>query len=152
MPEQKDYSAEVHPHRSRAMRWIYLGSGTVLVGLGILGLILPLLPGTPFLLLAAACYARASQRFYNWLLNNRFVGPSIAQWRRSRRIPRTARRRAILVVVIVFALTVLFVAKTAWLRGLYALLGTLVVAILLRLQVSETDELTAVVSSPAAPQ
>jgi uncharacterized membrane protein YbaN (DUF454 family) len=150
MPVQQDYSSEVHPHRSTAVRWICLAAGTLLVGLGILGLILPLLPGTPFLLLAAACYARASRRFYNWLLNNRFVGPSIAHWRRSRRIPRAARRRAVLVVVLVFALTILFVAKTPWLRALYAFMGLLIVAILLRLQVTADEELG--VSSPVAPR
>ena len=150
MSRQQDFSAEVHPHRSPTLRWLYIGVGTLMTGLGILGVILPLLPGTPFLLLAAACYARASTRFYNWLLNNRWVGPSIAQWRRDRRIPRSARRRALVVVVLAFALTVLFFAKNPWLRGAYALVGMLVVAILLRLQVAEENELA--VSSPAAPQ
>jgi uncharacterized membrane protein YbaN (DUF454 family) len=150
MPLAHDYSAEVHPHRSHALRWVYIGVGTLLVGLGVLGVMLPFLPGTPFLLLAAACYARASSRFYNWLLNNRLVGPSIVQWRRSRRIPRSARRRALFLVVVVFTLTVLFFARTPILRAVYGLVGLLVVGILLRLQVADDDELA--ISSPAAPR
>ena len=55
--------------------------------LGVLGLLLPVLPATPFLLLAAACFVRASVRFYNWLLNHRLFGPSVREWRNHRRLP-----------------------------------------------------------------
>ena len=59
-------------------------AGTLSVGLGILGIFLPVLPTTPFLLLAAACYARSSERFYNWLLNNRWFGNYIKNYREKR--------------------------------------------------------------------
>lgn len=134
--ERHDYSADVRPHPSPLMRWALIVVGTLLVGLGILGIILPLLPGTPFLLLAAACYARASTRFYNWLLNNRFVGPTLAEWRRTRRIPRRARRNAIFVVALAFGLTVAFVATGPIARAAYVAMGLLVIAILLRLPVA----------------
>jgi len=62
-------------------------AGTLLVGVGILGIFVPVLPTTPFLLLAAACYARSSQRFYNWLLNNRWFGSYIRNYREGRGIP-----------------------------------------------------------------
>jgi uncharacterized membrane protein YbaN (DUF454 family) len=55
--------------------------GTFSVGLGVLGILLPVLPTTPFLLLAAACYARSSQRFYDWLLNSRYLGRYIRDYR-----------------------------------------------------------------------
>ena len=62
-------------------------TGTFFVGLGIIGIFLPLLPTTPFLLLAAACYARSSKRFYNWLLNNKWFGNYIKNYRERKGIP-----------------------------------------------------------------
>ena len=56
------------------LRVILIIAGTVSLSLGIVGIVLPVLPTTPFLLLAAFCYARSSQRFYNWLLGNRYLG------------------------------------------------------------------------------
>ena len=58
--------------------------GTLSVGLGILGIFLPLLPATPFLLLAAACYSRSSDKFYNGLLGNRWFGEYIRNYREGR--------------------------------------------------------------------
>lgn len=55
--------------------------GTVCVGLGVLGMFLPLLPTTVFLLMAAYCYSRSSERFHNWLLNNRLFGSYIKNYK-----------------------------------------------------------------------
>ena len=71
----------------RLIRWVWISGGTFFVGLGIIGIFLPLLPTTPFLLLAAACYARGSKRFYNWLLNNRWFGNYIKNYREGKGIP-----------------------------------------------------------------
>ena len=56
------------------MRWLYIALGSLLVGIGVLGVFLPLLPHTIFFLLAAACYARGSERAHTWLMTNRFFG------------------------------------------------------------------------------
>ena len=69
------------------VRVLMVIAGTLFVGLGVLGIFLPLLPTTPFLLLAAACYARGSKRFYDWLLNNRWFGNYIRDYREKKRIP-----------------------------------------------------------------
>ena len=60
--------------------------GTVCVGLGVLGMFLPLLPTTVFLLMAAYCYSRSSERFHNWLLGNRWFGPYISNYKSGRGI------------------------------------------------------------------
>ena len=60
---------------------ILIFTGTLCVGLGVLGMFLPLLPTTVFLLMAAYCYSRSSDRFHNWLLNNRFCGSYIRNYR-----------------------------------------------------------------------
>ena len=59
---------------SKLIRPILIILGTIFLAIGIIGILIPLLPTTPFLLLAAACYARGSNRFYNWLLCNKFFG------------------------------------------------------------------------------
>lgn len=115
--QREDYRGEVHPLRSRTARWVLITVGTALVGLGVLGVILPVLPGTPFLLLAAACYARASDRFYNALLNNRVVGPTIVNWRHSRSMPLQAKVSAIGLVVVAFGITVGWVLEHPWARA-----------------------------------
>ena len=71
----------------RFIRIVLIVAGTVSLGLGIIGIVLPLLPTTPFLLLTAACYARSSERFYNWLLNNKMFGNFIRNYREGRGIP-----------------------------------------------------------------
>ena len=65
--------------------------GTVFVLIGILGVFLPLLPATPFLLLASACYVRGSQRLYGWLMNNKYLGPYIRNFREHRAMPVRAK-------------------------------------------------------------
>ena len=62
---------------SRLMKALLVALGTLSVALGVLGIFLPLLPTTVFLLLAAACYARSSDRFYHWLINHRWLGSYI---------------------------------------------------------------------------
>ena len=68
-------------------RKIFIVAGSLFTGLAIIGIFLPLLPTTPLLLLAAACYARGSDRFYNWLLNNRWFGEYIRNYREGKGIP-----------------------------------------------------------------
>jgi len=67
-------------------RTLLIVAGSVFVVVAIVGIFVPLLPTTPFLLLAAACYARGSQRFYDWLLNNRWFGRYIRDYREGRGI------------------------------------------------------------------
>ncbi|MCX8116906.1 MAG: YbaN family protein [Desulfobacterota bacterium] len=80
--------------RPRRLPWVrpfLVGLGTFFVGLGIVGIFIPVLPTTPFFLLAAACYARSSDRTYHWLLNHRWFGKYIRDYREGRGIPRRAK-------------------------------------------------------------
>ena len=65
---------------SRLKRWFFIIAGTIAVGIGVVGMIVPVLPTTPFLLLAAFFYMRSSQRLYNALLRNRFIGSYVRNY------------------------------------------------------------------------
>ena len=80
---------------SRFARAAFLGLGFIFVGLGFIGAFLPVLPTTPFLILAAACFARSSTRFENWLLNHPRFGPLLKDWRARGAIPRKAKFAAL---------------------------------------------------------
>ncbi len=66
---------------SRLLRRLYVAAGFFSLFIGLLGLLIPIFPTSPFLLLAAALFARGSERFYRWLLNNRYCGKQIRSWR-----------------------------------------------------------------------
>ena len=89
--------------------------GCLSLGTGILGILLPLLPTTPFVLLAAALFARSSPRFHGWLLGHRYFGPLIQDWRRHRAIRPGVRRQANLFIVLSFSVS-LFLVSVTWVR------------------------------------
>ena len=103
--------------------------GTLCVGLGILGMILPLMPTTVFLLLAAACYARSSDRFYRKLVENRWLGPYI------KRRGLAPRQKAIIVTVLWAGLiaSMVWSVEATWLRLLLAAIGVAVTLHVVRL-------------------
>lgn len=68
-------------------RYALMLAGIVALGLGVLGVVLPGLPTTPFVLLAAACFAKASPRWHAWLKNNRWFGPMVRDWEAHRSLP-----------------------------------------------------------------
>lgn len=77
--------------RGRAARIGWLCAGLVLVGIGFVGIFVPLLPTTDFLLLALPCFARSSPRLESWLLNHPRFGPPLRAWRLHRAVPRHAK-------------------------------------------------------------
>jgi len=123
--QTQDYSHETEVHPSRAVRVALVLAGTGFVGLGILGAFLPVLPTTPFMLLAAACYARASTRFYNGLLNNRAFGPTIREWRRYRSIPYRTKWTAIGLMAVTLTASIVFAVEDPWLQAALAVFGVL---------------------------
>jgi len=125
------------PRRTTVARWALTTAGILLVALGTIGAFLPVLPTTPFVLLAAACFARSSPAFHQRLLDNRIFGPYIAEWQASHTIPLTAKRRAYGLVLVSFGLSVVLV-NVLWIRVLLAVTGTALFVFLARLPTSDT--------------
>lgn len=88
------------------VRPLWLMLGLVATGCGIAGIVLPLVPTTPFLLLAAYAFARSSPRLHTWLVEHPRLGPPITDWRQHGAISRRAKRAAILVMLATFGLSV----------------------------------------------
>lgn len=103
-------------------RTVYLVAGFMLVGLAVLGIFLPLLPTTPLLLLAAACFSRSSERWHQWLLNHRTFGPIIRSWHERRCIPRRAKMISVGMVVLFGGWAVGFAIEPPLLRIIAAAL------------------------------
>jgi uncharacterized membrane protein YbaN (DUF454 family) len=89
-------------------RRLLIVAGTISTGLGIIGIFVPILPTTPFLLLAAACYMRSSARFYRWLLNNRILGAYVKNYIEGRGMPLKIKILTILLLWVTIGLTVTF--------------------------------------------
>jgi uncharacterized protein len=99
-------------------RVLLIIAGTVCVALGAAGVVLPLLPTTPFLLLAAACYARSSPRFYRWLLENRWFGGYIRNYREKRGVPVRVKAGTLLLLWAAILSSAFFVVEAALVRVL----------------------------------
>lgn len=117
----------------RALRAVYLVAGFLCVGLAALGLVLPVLPATPFLLLAAACFARSSDRFYRWLVNHDTFGPLVREWREHRSIPYRTKLFAIALMTLSLGVSIVFFVRPAWLQAALAIFGLLLAVWLYRI-------------------
>ena len=94
------------------MQFLWAGLGLLCVALAMIGVILPLLPTVPFLLLAAFFFARSSSRMHNWLITHKLFGPMIQDWQRSGAIRPAAKKAATLSVAAVFGLSILLSLPT----------------------------------------
>jgi uncharacterized membrane protein YbaN (DUF454 family) len=119
----KPQQAQVHKHHRREVRLVFLLLGLGFVAIGVAGIFLPVLPTTPFMLLAAACFARSSERFYQWLLNHRVFGRTVREWQLHRSIPRRTKWFAITTMAATLAVSVIFFVPHAELQVALALFG-----------------------------
>ncbi|MBU4268677.1 MAG: YbaN family protein [Acidobacteria bacterium] len=108
---------------SKARKGLLALCGMVAVGLGAAGIFLPLLPTTPFLLLAAACFFRSSDRLYNWLITHRWFGRYIRQYREHRAISRQTKVATLVLLWGTLAFSGLVVLEVLWGRLLLLAVG-----------------------------
>jgi len=102
--------------KARPAQLLFLVAGTVALGVGMVGVFLPGLPTTPFLLMAAACYARSSARLYRWLLGHPRLGPPIRQFLAGKGLPIRVKAWSLGLAYLLLGLTALIFVSGLWAR------------------------------------
>ena len=123
-------------HDSRLVRLACLIAGFVALALGLVGIVVPMLPTTPFVLLAAACYARSSVRLHDAMLAHRIAGPIIHEWQTHRAMPRKVKRVAYGLMLLSFGSSMLLM-QSNWHRLLLGSIGLILLFFLWRVPVRE---------------
>lgn len=88
------------------LRWLLWAAGSLSLILGLIGVVLPGLPTTPFILLAAACYAKASPRLHAYLLNHRLTGPLLRDWETHRSLTRRTKTIAVVSMLVMVSFSI----------------------------------------------
>ncbi|MFP4249772.1 MAG: YbaN family protein [Armatimonadota bacterium] len=110
------------------VKYALIAAGSVCVAVGAIGIVVPLLPTTPFLLLAAACYVRSSPRFYRWLIGNRVLGAYVRDYLSGAGIPVRTKVFTIAMLWIVIGSSVIFAVDHTAIRALLLLIAVAVSA------------------------
>jgi len=122
-------SVQIKVEKRKVVRVLLFVVGSISLFFGIIGIFLPLLPTTPFLLLTAACYIRSSERMYYWLLNNRWFGEYIKNYQAGRGIPLKTKIFAISIMWVSILFSIIFVAREIIIMQIALLIIATVVSI-----------------------
>jgi uncharacterized membrane protein YbaN (DUF454 family) len=122
------------------LRWILICCGWVSIMAGVIGIFLPLVPTVPFLLLAAVCFGKSSQRFHAWLLDHNHLGPLIRDYLHGGSIPLRAKRLAIGMVWVSFPASAVLFKDVTWLSILLIAIAAGITLYLLRLPTTQPEE------------
>ena len=109
--------------RTQSRRLLFFISGWVAIALGILGIFLPILPTTPFAILAAWFFSKSSERWHQWLLNHRIFGPTIRDWENYGVINMRAKILATSMILILFSYTLIFVPVHIMIKTIVSIIG-----------------------------
>ncbi|MDZ7721464.1 MAG: YbaN family protein [candidate division KSB1 bacterium] len=119
---------------------LLVSAGLISFVLGAVGVVLPLLPTTPFLLLSAACFIRSSDRLYSWLIGHRYFGEYIRRYREHRAVTRRNKIVSISLLWIVISISAFTAVQSWWLRGLLFVIATGVTVHILSLNTWKDDD------------
>jgi hypothetical protein len=117
---------------NRPLRFVLMALGFAAVGLAVLGIFVPILPTTPFLLLAAFLFGRSSPRFYSWLHTNRWFGAYLTNYRDGRGLPAREKVLTLAALWLAILLSAAFVLSSWWARGGLVMIAVAVTVHLLR--------------------
>jgi len=114
---------QVKETKNLLARWLWVALGCLFVGLGAIGAVVPGMPTTVFLVLAAACFIRSSQRLYDWLISNKTFGPYLKDYREGKGIPLRAKVVALSMIVIFVSFAVFVAIEATPIKILVGLIG-----------------------------
>lgn len=97
-------------------------------------MVLPVLPTTPFMILAAGCFAKSSPRFHQALLNNRWIGSDLRRWERERTMLRATKKKATWVIVVMFSISIAVLADKPWLQIMLVTIAVILLFFLWRVR------------------
>ena len=133
-------STEKQPKKlSSATRWFLLVSGFIAVALGVLGIFLPVLPTVPFLLLAAACFTRSSDKFYHWLIDHAHLGPMVQPYLDGEGLKRSTKGKAIGLLWASIAISIYLLGDKVWVQGMIVVIASCVTVYLLKLPTPQNE-------------
>lgn len=122
-----DAAADLHLQSGKLTRWLYMAFALLCLALGLIGVVVPGMPTTVFILMAAWAAARSSPRLHAWLFNHRLFGPMLRDWQNGGTVSRSAKRKATLMMVLCAAVLPLTHAPTwAVLLALGCMAGVLI--------------------------
>lgn len=135
-PPSDEFAAD-RLHASPAVRALLWVCGALALLLGAIGVVVPGLPTTPFVLLAGACFVRASPRAHAWLLASRLFGPMLREWEEHRSVPRRAKRIALAAMVLMGGFSAWHFIDRPWLAAV--ILGAMAVGATVVLRLPSRD-------------
>ncbi|WP_373020167.1 YbaN family protein [Thiomicrorhabdus sp.] len=115
-------------------RHLFFLSGVLFFMIGLVGVVLPVLPTTPFMILAAGCFAKSSPRFHQALLNNRWIGADLQRWERERTMLRATKKKATWVIVVMFSISIAVLADKPWLQIMLVTIAVILLFFLWRVR------------------
>lgn len=123
----------------KVKRSLYIFVGTLLLVIGLVGVVIPVLPTTPFLLLAATCYIRGSDRLHHWMINNSIFGEFIRNYREGRGITLRNKLSSIMLLWLTISLSTLFMIEIPIVKAILFLIAIIVSAHILLLPTYEQN-------------
>jgi uncharacterized membrane protein YbaN (DUF454 family) len=118
-----EFSDSSNAYISKSKKIFLIVAGTFFVALGIIGIFIPVLPTTPFILLAATLYSRSSQKFYEWIINNKIVGTYIKNYKAGKGVPLIIKIVTIALLWITLGCSALFVTDILFIRIIMGLIA-----------------------------
>jgi len=123
--------------RTKVKHYLLISLGWFFVLLGAIGAVLPLLPTTPFLIIALACFAESSPRFHRMLLENKWFGPPLEQWEKTKTIRRKIKQKVMLLIIATFSISIFVLSGRLGLQLMLVCFCLILLTFVWRLKESE---------------